>query len=484
MKSIINLISGFTVAIALMGGCAGGGGGSHGGSGSNGSSGGNGGNGNGGGDSVSTVEWNLTIGKPTGESLRPLLGVNAGPYPVGAAGNADLTAEYRKIGVNMVRNHDFYGPLDMYGMYPDHTKDPDAESSFDFTDSDIRFQAILDAGCEPYFRLGDSWHQPTPPDPQNLDNYVRAAVNVIRHYRSGLWNGFFANIRYVEIWNEPEGHFWPGYPMSHFHTVYIELATALKQAFPDLKVGGPGWTPAGYLAPNGQTEVRDFLDAVKAAGAPLDFLSWHMYTNDPDAYAGAASWYRQELEARGFQEAESHISEWNTAVKNASAQEQADLRINARGATINTAAWILLQKSDVVVSTFYRGNDTASNLPTFYGMFRADGTRKKVADAFELWSETADYTDRLDLIEPAGSDLYVLAARNAAGGVAVLIANPGETGTSYNLDFDGATGLDISGYSVTIRELSDGASGIVTYGSVPEANSIGGYTVQLVVLSR
>ena len=75
------------------------------------------------------ADWSLQIGDGNGRTLRPLLGVNAGPYPVGELGNVDLTTDYQDLGVNLVRNHDFYSPLDMAEMYPDHTADPDLASS-------------------------------------------------------------------------------------------------------------------------------------------------------------------------------------------------------------------------------------------------------------------------------------------------------------------------------------------------------------------
>ncbi len=420
---------------------------------------------------ASTAEWTFSVGDATGELLRPLLGVNAGPYPVGTSGNPDLTEEYRTLGVTEIRNHDFYGPLDMVQMYPDHTINPNLGGSFNFEESDVRFQAIVDGGFEPYFRLGDSYNDPTPPSPANLDNYVTAAVNVIRHYREGLWGGFESPFIYVEIWNEPGDHFWPGYSMNHFYTFYTKLALALRDAFPDLKIGGPGWSPAGYLSPTGMERVGSFLDAVKAADAPLDFHSWHVYSNDPDDYAKAADWYREELDARGFTGTESHISEWNTGTTGLSATEQKDLRVNAKGATINTAAWIELQKTDVAVSTFYRGNDTSSDLPAFFGMFHADGTRKKIADAFELWSAMAEYSGRLELTGGEESGLHIIAGRNAEGRIAVLIANTTEEATTYSFESTG-----------TIEAVSDNDEGIVVRSAAADENGIGAHTVHLVLL--
>ena len=92
-----------------------------------------------------------------------MLGVNAGPTPQGDPANVDVTAQYKAIGVNAVRTHDLYDPLDMSVMYPDRTKNPALPSSYNFSLSDKAFDTIIADGFEPYFRIGDSWENVSPP---------------------------------------------------------------------------------------------------------------------------------------------------------------------------------------------------------------------------------------------------------------------------------------------------------------------------------
>ena len=107
-------------------------------------------------------------------SMKPLLGINAGPVPSGEAGNADLTEQYRWAGVQEVRTQDFYGLLDLIVMYPDLVTDPDAEGFYDFAGSDKAFAAIVNAGIEPYLRLGDSYNNVrVPATKKELENYAR-----------------------------------------------------------------------------------------------------------------------------------------------------------------------------------------------------------------------------------------------------------------------------------------------------------------------
>ncbi len=60
------------------------------------------------------------------------------------------------------------------------------------------------------------------------------------------------------------------------------------------------------------------LAYLQSHGVPLDFFSWHLYSNKPEDYRDAARFYRQQLDAHGYTEAESHITEWNFIFRGAS----------------------------------------------------------------------------------------------------------------------------------------------------------------------
>ncbi|MBF0567018.1 MAG: hypothetical protein HQK89_17470 [Nitrospirae bacterium] len=431
----------------------------------------------------------ITIGKENGRTLRKLTGVNCGPDSAGDTGNPminthgspALNNQYKQIGVTMVRTHDFQGPFDMYEMYHDHTKNPDDVSSFNFKNTDAQYKFITDNGHELYLRIGDSSKNPTPPQPENLDNYVTAMVNVIRHYKSGKWNGFTSNFRYVEIWNEPDARFWPGYSTDYFIQFYVKAAKAIKTAFPDLKVGGSGFTSAGSFTDDGKKFTEQFVSAAVSGNAPLDFISWHAYTNVPDQYTASANYYRALLDKYGFAQSESHVTEWNTEIGTDSA-ENTELRFNAKGAAINTANWIALQQTDVSISTFYRGNDSSMDLSQFYGLFKADGTYKKVALAFSLWSNMVNFNKVLS-VTGGDAGFRVLAGKSTDGKIALLIANMTSAATAYALSFDGTSGLSASNYSVTIEEVSDASGSVQARTGNPGFISLGGYAVELVTIT-
>ena len=76
-----------------------------------------------------------------------------------------------------------------------------------------------------------------------------------------------------EVWNEPNLEvFWSGTPEEYFR-LYDVSARAVKSVDPGLRVGGPSSAAAGW--------AWELLGHVRDSGAPLDFLSTHVYGNVP-----------------------------------------------------------------------------------------------------------------------------------------------------------------------------------------------------------
>ena len=433
-----------------------------------------------------TVTHTLALAEAAdGATIRALLGSNGGPY--GSASDttrSDMSNQMDQIGVTLIRTHDFDGPLDMSTMYPDTAADPSLESSYDFTVSDEYFAKIVDGGFDVYLRIGDSagsaagFPAGSPQAPDNQANWISAAVHVVGHYTdSGRWGR--NPVRYVEVWNEPDSsHFWDGTP-TEFYELFAGATIALKAAYPDLMIGGPGATHASYAVPMGQSWFLGLLSYCQTHGAPLDFLSWHTYTNDPETLAEGAAWFRQQLDAYGYTTTESHITEWNTDAhaSGLTPTDIDDLRNGARGAALNTAGWILLQGNDIAVSTFYRSRDPQFDRSEFYGLLDRSGRLKPVALAFGLWSQIATgYSGRMEttISTTSSATLYALAGKSADGKIALLLANPGSA----------ALGITVSGFTgnVTISQISDAADSLEQVSGSVAGFELPGYSVQLVNL--
>lgn len=397
-----------------------------------------------------------------------------------------MTQAYQDSGVTSIRTHDLYGPLDMATLYPNQEADPSDEASYDFTNSDEFYQAILDGGFVPYFRLGDSYSnnefypEANPREPTNKANWIEAAVFVIEHYNDpALWGE--APLEYVEIWNEPDNEiFWDG-TNENFYAFFADAANRLNNEFPDLKIGGPGFIPGGFLSPTGLDYTEAFVEYMAANAVELDFLSWHMYSNDPEEYSEAAAYYRDLLDSNGYTAIESHISEWNTESKDLSESEAEELRVQARGAAILTAAWISLQNADVTQAHFYRGYDPTDDLGTFYGMIYGDNLRKRASYAFGFWQELVNHEQKLSLTHSV-TDLHTLAGQNSAGEIVLLLANLGESDVDLQIAF--ASRQTIADFSrVTQATIDDSADSPLEQNLDDLEISIASGTVQLVHLT-
>jgi len=423
----------------------------------------------------------IRIGGPDGGAIRPLLGVGGGPLPPRWCGDCpDLAEDYHAIGVTMIRTHDMGGPLDMYVMYPDQNADPHDPASYDFAASDRAFAAIVDNGFEPYLRLGDSMGSAPgfPPlerrAPTDPENWTEAAVEVVRHYDEISREAGVA-LRYVEIWNEPNfKEFWDASPRE-FYELFADTASALKAEFPHLMIGGPGLASSGgALTPEVEEYTERFLDYLQQHGTPLDFLSWHVYSSDADVYAELASFYREQLVSHGYAEAESHITEWNTAMRG---EDETDaVRNTSRGASLMSAAWIALQGSNVSVSTFYRGDENRQN--GNMGLFYPDGRIKPIALAFSLWAEIAAHPERL-AVTVEGEGLTALAGADEGGEIAVLIVNPTGEPISWKVEFNPSN--PTAGVA-KLYQVSNASEELETFSLESPTAEIGAYTVQLLVI--
>ena len=423
----------------------------------------------------------FTIGGPDGE-LKPLLGVNAGPAPSGEQDNSDVTAGYLDCGVNMVRTHDFYGPLDLSACYPDIKADPLSPGSYDFSASDKTFKTILDADIEPYMRLGDSYNNVRiPADEQQRGNLIRAGCEFIGHYQSGSEAG--SGVRYVEIWNEPDNkQFWPA-GFETFLPYFAGAFTALKQQFPGIKAGGPGFAAAAYKVPQGRRNVELFLSYLKEHNINPDFLSFHLYSNDPAEYYDSGVFYRQAAQNAGFSNCELHMTEWNTDTRN----ENKAFRTGEKAAAYLTAAWIAMQQAGIDKAFFYRGTDTNINQPLFYGMFYANGKEKPAAKAFKLWKQMSVCGSKhtvltgitlLDSAPQVSGDLkplWTLCGESSPGTLLLLISNIGTQTINYTL---AAGDRPLPG--VKVHELGADSEEIKTYTSDTPNLAIKSLTVQLI----
>ena len=327
-------------------------------------------------DRVLTVDFSAPAG-----TIRPLHGINKGPLAPG--GTLDVIQEQRKLGIPFTRLHDCGWPnsyvVDHHAVFPNPEADPALPESYDFRLTDEYIDAIRQTGAEPIYRLGESIEHTsikryTHP-PKDMEKWAAVCLGIIRHYNEGWANGFHHNIRYWEIWNEPENRpaMWSGTDDDYLR-LYRTAATAIKKEFPTLKVGGPALGASGSFVA-GKFRPTDFalafLAMCRKENVPLNFFSWHCYTDDPAELFNRSRAIRQLLDEKGFTETESHLNEWNFLPQNSwqpitrSATSTERQRFyqemsGAPGAAFIATSLLELQDAPVDICNLFHGDDSVA----------------------------------------------------------------------------------------------------------------------------
>jgi len=302
--------------------------------------------------------------------------INCGPLPIHYVKNGrDLTKQYKEIGINFIRTHDFYGPTDISTIFPNWSADVNNPASYNFTSSDKVVSSIVNGGFRLLYRLGESasddekLRQP----PANFTKWAEICKHVVMHYNDGWNNGYHYNITYWEIWNEPDlNGFWNG-TAEQYYELYRITATMLKNYNASLKVGGPCTSSI-----ENENFTTRFLDYVTENNLPIDFFSWHMYSSSPYKLQRAALYVRNLLDEHGLIECENINTEWNVNIL--SPQRDKD---NAKNAAFTACTMMAWQDAGIDHAFRYRGTQDNNWLGRLLGfdlsLFTYDGKYKMPA---------------------------------------------------------------------------------------------------------
>lgn len=285
--------------------------------------------------------------------------INCGPIPNPGIEGVDLTNQFRETGFDFVRNHDFNGPTDISMIFPNMSKDPFDPSNYNFTLSDQFITSIIDAGCNVFYRLGESANteERLRQPPQNMSKWAEVCKHVVMHYNDGWADGFYYNILYWEIWNEPDlSGFWNGTTEQYFN-LYQETAVTLKEYDSTLKIGGP--CTSSIFNKNFTTR---FLSFVKENQIPLDFYSWHMYADTPYQLYNGSKLVRDLLDSFGFYDTESINTEWNINI--ITPQRDKD---NAKNAAFTACSLSVFQDAEIDHAFRYRATQDNNPIVRFIG---------------------------------------------------------------------------------------------------------------------
>ncbi|MCQ2388208.1 MAG: DUF6528 family protein [Kiritimatiellae bacterium] len=372
--------------------------------------------------------------------VKPLHGVNNAPLRV-QPGSAQR--EFKAAGIPFMRTHDTAGMwggthyVDVPNVFPDFGADENDPKNYDFAFTDAYLKPVAESGAEIFYRLGvtiENYHKikayniAPPKDPAK---WARICEHVVRHYNEGWADGFKWNVKYWEIWNEPENPpMWSG-TREEFFELYRVAANHLKKCFPRIKVGGYGgcgFYATDVQAPNDGSDfyssfVTWFEDFCKftqdpKTACPLDFFSWHLYTAEPERIVRHADYVRRTLDAHGLERTESVFNEWNCMAAFGKWTIFETMK-EAPGAAFVAASFALMQAGRVDSAMYYDALPTRS----YCGLFYFPSCRTTPCyEAFRAFNEL----HKLGTAAECACDeprVYLAAAKGADGATAILAAN-------------------------------------------------------------
>lgn len=376
------------------------------------------------------VNFTNEIGK-----IKPQHCVNNGPLVGISAQKRSNFDTYKAARIPYARTHDAsewidYGGefvVDIHSIFRDFDANPYDPSSYAFAVTDLYVQRIQEAGTETFYRLGERIEHQVMKHrtivPKDFKKWSIICEHIIRHYNLGWANGFHYNIKYWEIWNEPDldkenvpSHLrkcWSGTD-AQFYEFYETAAVHLKKCFPDLMIGGPA------IAHNTGEWLDKFLAHMTENGkkVPIDFFSWHWYGSNPKKIVDRAKIVREKLDKAGYADAESHLNEWNYVKSWGDEWINCILTmISLKGSAFNVACMCEGQKAGIDMMMYYDASPCAMNgLWDFYTWYPIKGYYSiyAFADIYELGTEVRTESD--------DNDIYVVGAKDENGKKAVIIS--------------------------------------------------------------
>ena len=397
-----------------------------------------------------------------GGKIKPMHAVNDTPtVPYDTSG---LFSKMQEAAIPYSRLHDTGGAyggsryVDIPNVFPDFDADENDPASYDFAFTDVLMKEIVKYGMKPFYRLGvtiENYHKIKPYNilvPKDFAKWARICEHIIRHYNEGWADGYYMNIEYWEIWNEPDNEpeiednpMWRG-TKEQFFELYEIASKHLKKCFPHLKIGGYG-SCGFYALTNSFIEAANssprrgyfleffdaFLEYAKAHDCVIDFFSWHSYAALRfNVYY--ATYAREKMDAAGYTECEIFLNEWNPGPK-------------YRGQ---------MRDASEVLSMMCALHDTPTDMCMYYqvqlysgycGIFNPVGyTVLKAYYAFYGFGKLYTMGTRAECVI-RGEELYGLAAVGD-GKKGILLVNHTDVDMPVSLNLTGADGMARSTYAV------------------------------------
>ncbi|HEY4010561.1 MAG TPA: glycosyl hydrolase family 39 [Acidobacteriaceae bacterium] len=292
-----------------------------------------------------------------------------------------------------------------------------ANSAYNFSYVDQIYDGLLARHVRPFVELSfmpkkmaadpnklhPFWYHPNVSPPKNYDDWDAMIRAFAQHLVDRYGLDEVAHWKF-EVWNEPNLDFWGGDPKQPtYFELYDHTARAIKSVSPRLQIGGPATAQAGWVIP--------FLQHVKEANVPVDFVSTHVYGNDSarDVFGTDEHIPRDQMVYRSVKKVHDEIaaspfpnvplifSEYNASYANEPNVTDTDymgpwlantIRL-CDGLVSNMAYWTfsdVFEEQGVVRSPFYGG----------FGLVAADEIPKPSLNVFRALHKLGDERIRVD----------------------------------------------------------------------------------------
>lgn len=280
-------------------------------------------------------------------------GINPSPIPDRAVEGA------RKLHPQLIRVF----IQEFFSIYPEHDR-------FDWTKLDPYMDALDRTGAKviaaitikprPLFPAINAsiWR------PNDIQEWQRVVAALVRRYSVER-----QLVTHWEIGNEPDIGESGGCPYlitdpADYLEYYKMTTQAILHAFPQARVGGPA------VADAGGNYLPEFIRLCREQKVRLDFISWHLYSDDTRAHAKLAEKYATLLSNFPGTRPQMLVTEWCKGFDPISIEEEA---FNPRRAAMTAAAVIAMSDARVDWSFYYHLNDQPARWDDFKPFFSDPG---------------------------------------------------------------------------------------------------------------
>jgi hypothetical protein len=347
-------------------------------------------------------------------------GVNSEPLPERVvAGAAKLRPRLVRIFIQ-----------EFFSIYPEHGKfdwkrlDPYMDS---FARTGAKVVAAITIKPKPLFPKID----PAVWRPTDVEEWQRVIAAMVRRYSVDR-----PIVTHWEIGNETDIGENGGCPYlipdpKDYLDYYRMTIAPILATFPKAKVGGCA------VATAGSDYLPRFMELCRQRRLQLDFVSWHLYSDDSAQHAALVKKYRKLLEPFGKDRPEMMVTEWSKGFDPVSIEEMA---FDPRRAALTAAAILAMNDAGLDWSFYYHLWDQACRVDEFKPFFREPnimyhhwneaphrfglfGVGQEARPQYYVFQLLAKLGSRRLKAACDASDFRILAARRDDGAVGVLIVN-------------------------------------------------------------